>query len=193
MVTVKPSNKGPRRHRFKVVDFHRMGDAGILRPEKRVELVEGDIIDMPSIRSPHAWCVTRLVAFFVQAVGLGAIVWPQNPLRLSEFSEPRPDVALLRSDTDRNRLPMSSDTLLVVEVSDSTLGYDLRVKTPLYARAGVPELWGWDLNQDRVLVHQEPGPDGYAVVREVRGNEPLSPQAFPDISLTPSQIFGGLH
>jgi Uma2 family endonuclease len=116
----------------------------------------------------------------------------QGSVRLSELSEPEPDLVLLRRRADfyANADASPADVLLVVEVADTSLRYDRDVKVPLYARAGIPEVWLVDLNGATVTVYRDPGPQGYREVFTARGTERLSPQAFPDFALTPSQILG---
>jgi Uma2 family endonuclease len=133
------------RHALSVEDYHRMGEAGILHEEDRVELIEGEIIDMGPIGSLHAGTVAELTRALVLAVGAEAMVWTQNPLRLGGRSEPEPDIALLRPQSYRSSLPRAEDVLLIVEVAEASLRYDREIKVPLYARHGVPEVWLVDL------------------------------------------------
>jgi Uma2 family endonuclease len=137
----------PQRHRITVDEYYRMAEVGLLAEDARVELIEGEIIDMAPIGSRHAAVVGRLNELLQRTVGDRAIVWVQGPIRLSRLSEPQPDVALLkrRDDFYAARHPTGQDTLLVIAVSDTTLRYDREVKVPLYARHGVPELWIADL------------------------------------------------
>jgi len=145
---------GPQRHRITVHDYHRMAEVGVLAPDARVELIEGEIIDMAPIGRDHQSIVDQLNRLLVSAVGDRAIVRVQGSVRLSEWSEPQPDVVLLkpRSDFYRSEFALGADTLLVIEVSDTTLRYDRDVKVPLYARHGVPEVWIVDVNGDALLV-----------------------------------------
>ena len=131
-----------QRHRLTVAEYHRMGDTGIFSPEARVELIEGEVIDMPPIGSLHAGTVSYLVEVLRPACGGWAIVRTQNPVFLDLRSEPQPDVALLRPRPDfyRNAHPTPTDVFLIVEVADTTLAYDTQIKLPLYARHGVPEM-----------------------------------------------------
>jgi Uma2 family endonuclease len=124
---------------FSVDDYYRMVEVGLLKEDERVELIEGEVIRMSPIGSRHAACVARLTKLFSRLAGDGAIVWVQNPVRLNDFSEPQPDVALLkpRADFYAGAHPAAADVLLIVEVSDTTIGYDRQVKVPLYARGGM--------------------------------------------------------
>jgi Uma2 family endonuclease len=145
----------PQRHRITVHDYHRMAEVGLLAPDARVELIEGEIIDMAPIGKDHQSIVDQLNRMFVRAVGDNAIVRVQGSIRLSQWSEPEPDLVLLnpRPDFYRGEFAAGTDTLLVIEVSDTTLRYDRDVKVPLYARHGVPEVWIVDVQNDTLLVY----------------------------------------
>lgn len=179
-------------HRFTVSDYHKMAEAGILSEDDRVELIEGEIIEMPPIGPPRVGCVNRLTELFIQGLPGRVIVQAQAPVRLSERSEPQPDLALLRRQDDfyATMHARPEDVCLIVEVADTSLAYDREVKVPLYARASIPEVWLVDLNGRRVTVYREPRPNGYANVTMVRGREHLFPQAFPDFTLTADEILG---
>ena len=153
----------PRRHRLTVSDFHRMGEAGIFAAGDRVELIDGEVIDMSPIGALHAAIVARLTAFLCRSVGSGVIVWCQNPIRLDEASEPEPDIALLRPRADgyMSAHPGPEDVLVVIEVADTSLAYDLGVKVPLYARHGIPEAWVIDAATRQTRVFREPSAEGY--------------------------------
>ncbi len=145
----------PRRHRISVRDYHRMAEVGVLAPDARVELIDGEIIDMAPIGKDHQSIVDQLNRMLVIAVGEAAIVRVQGSVRLSQWSEPGPDVVLLapRPDFYRAEFAFGTDTLLVIEVSDTTLRYDRDLKVPLYARHGVPEVWIVDVQNDALLVY----------------------------------------
>ena len=123
------------RRRFTVHDYHRMGEAGILHEDDRVELIEGDIVEMAAIGTRHFACVNQLTRSLVREVGDAAIVSVQNPVRLDEHTEPQSDLTVLRAMDYRESLPMPEDVMPLIEVSDTTLAYDHGVKLPLYARA----------------------------------------------------------
>jgi Uma2 family endonuclease len=133
------------RRRFTVHDYHRMGEAGILHEDDRVELIEGEIVEMAAIGTRHFSCVNGLTRLLVRGVGDEAIVSVQNPVRLDEHNEPQPDLTVLRVRDYRESLPVPEDVLLLIEVSDTTLRYDRGVKLPLYARAGIREVCILDL------------------------------------------------
>ena len=173
------------RHALTVDEYHRMADAGILRAGDRVELIEGEIIDMSPIGSDHASVVNRLISLMVRAVGISAIVSAQNPIHLNDLSEPQPDLALLRYRDDyyRAALPGAADVLLVVEVADSSLRYDREIKLPLYARHAIPEVWIVDLEQRRLEIHLRPAGDTYLEKRCPDLAAPIAPTALADCPL----------
>jgi len=148
-----PMESWPRRHRITVHEYHRMAEVGVLAPDARVELIEGEIVDMAPIGTVHSSVVDQLTWLLTQAVGRLGIARIRGAIRLSQITEPEPDVAVLkpRADFYRHEHPAGPDTLLVIEVSDSTLRYDRDVKVPLYARQGVPEVWIVDLQHGRLL------------------------------------------
>ncbi len=169
-----------------------MAETGILAPDARVELIEGEIVDMAPLGRRHMSCVDRLTHDFVTTLGERAIVRIQGALRLSDHSEPEPDLVVLRPRADyyAGEDAGPEDTLLVIEVADSSERYDRQVKVPLYARSGIPEVWLVNLIAGTVTVYREPGPTGYAQVIVVTGDDPISPLAFPDFSLTAARILG---
>ena len=155
-----------RRHRITVEQYHRMGESGVFDPDARVELIEGEVIDMAPIGTRHGSMVMRLCHLLNAAVGERAFVSVQQSLRLSRNTEPEPDVALLkpRPDFYGGALPMGHDAWLVIEVADTTLEYDLRTKARLYASHGVPEYWVIDVVAGRVHLHRDAQDERYADV-----------------------------
>jgi Uma2 family endonuclease len=178
--------------RFTVDDFYRMAQAGILTEDDRVELIEGQVVEMAPIGSGHASRVARLTHLFGRGVGDRALVWVQNPIRLSEFSEPQPDVTLLRPRGDyyAQAHPGPADVLLVVEVADSSVVYDRQTKLLLYARAGIPEVWLEDLTRNVIEVYRSPSPQGYQETHRVGRGRRIAPQAFPDLDLAVDDLLG---
>ncbi len=118
-----------RRHRFNVADYHRMGEAGILNEDDRVELIDGEIIEMTPIGSPHGGRVKQLNYLLTRAVGEEAIIAAQDPVILGDRSEPEPDLALLRPRADfyKESHPQPDDVLLLIEVADTSLEKDCQV------------------------------------------------------------------
>jgi hypothetical protein len=174
-----------QRHQLSVTDYYRMAQAGILGEGDRCELIDGEIIDMAPIGSEHASTVKRLLRQFQQAVGSSAIVSIQDPVRLDTHNEPQPDIALLRYRDDfyRHAHPTPEDVLLIVEVADASLRYDLEVKLPLYARCGVPEVWIVNLQDGRVEIFREPEGHRYREAIHPDRNETIAPLALPDCSV----------
>jgi Uma2 family endonuclease len=156
------------RHRYTVDEYHRMGQAGVLSQDARVELIEGEIIDMTPIGSRHAATVKRLSHALMQAVGNTAIVSVQDPVVLDDRSEPQPDLALLnpRDDFYAGAHPTAMDVLLIIEVADASLLYDREVKLPLYARHRIPEVWLVDLENNMLLIHREPQDERYTEITQ---------------------------
>lgn len=178
------------RHTFSVTDFHRMAETGILRREDRVELIDGEIVQINPIGSRHFAVVVRLDRHFHASLAGRALVAVQGPLRLGGHDEPQPDLVLLRPRPGEyeDQLPTASDTLLVVEVADTSLAHDREVKAPLYASAGIPEYWLWDLPARRLLVHRDPTPNGYASIQTHTIGQTVHPLAFPDLSVAVDEI-----
>ena len=183
----------PARRLFTIDDYYRMAGVGIIGDDDRVELLEGEIIAMPPIGPQHAdkvgWLTTMIYRIFVGR----AHIRMQQPVRLGDHSEPEPDLVLARNWPGIERPyravhPQPKDLLLVVEVSDITLAYDLGDKQRAYARHGVLELWVLDLEGDRVVVHRDPGPGGYQTVETFRRGQSISPIVFPDIVLSIDEV-----
>ena len=180
------------RRLFSVEEYYLMAKAGILTEDDRVELIEGEIVEMSPIGSRHAACVKRLIRFLSQQVGQHALIGAQDPVRLGEHSEPQPDIALLRPRADfySTAHPGPADVLLLIEVSDTSIDYDREVKVPLYARSGIGEVWLIDLAGESIEVYQSPAPEGYRQIRVVRQEERLAPEALPELELSARGILG---
>jgi Uma2 family endonuclease len=180
-------------HRFTVDEYHRMGEAGVFHEDDRVELVDGQIVEMSPIGVSHAACVTRLNQAFAALAARGrATVGVQNPAVLGRHEEPQPDIAVLhyRRDGYGEAHPGPGDVFLLVEVADSSLGYDRGTKLPLYARSGVPEVWLVNLPGDVVEVFRQPREGRYRDERTARRGETIAPLAFPDLELRCDDILG---
>ena len=163
---------------FTVDEYRAMGCAGIIAPDERVELIDGLIIPMSPIGDPHVDCVNRLNRLFVLHTDPKAIVSVQNPVRLNDYTEPEPDLVLIRPN--KSGVPSAEDVLLVVEVADTTLSFDRGIKLPRYAAAGVPEVWIVALEEDHVEVYRKPGPEGYGEkTRCIRG-EAVTIETLPE-------------
>ena len=173
--------------RFTVDEYYAMGEAGILTRDDRVELLDGVIVEMAPISSRHAATVDRFTRRMVQSVGNRAIVRVQGPLRLSQHSAPQPDVMLLRERADfyETGMPGPDDALLLIEVADSSVGYDRYEKLPAYARAGIPEVWIAVARERRraVEVYTQPENGRYTEISRPGLDDTLTPAAFPDLEL----------
>lgn len=180
------------RRRFTVDEYHRMAEAGILHEDDRVELIDGEIVEMSPIGGRHAKCVIELTRLLAPLISDQVLLSVQNPIRLGEYYEPQPDVTVLRP-SERYRageLPEPQDVLLLIEVSDTTLSYDRDVKLPLYARSGIPEVFIVDLVGEAVERHTEPTGDGYRLVRRARRGEMLESVALPALALAVDAVLG---
>jgi len=179
----------PARRRFTVDEYYRMAEAGILAPDERVELIAGEVFDMAPIGS-RAGCVTFLARWFITRLGERATVIIQSPVRLSDGSEPEPDLALLRPRPDdyREVHPVPGDVLMLIEVADTSLTYDCEIKLPLYAEAGIPEVWIVDLTSNQVLTYREPSPRGYRTVATLGRGDTLLPAVFTDLALPVDEL-----
>jgi Uma2 family endonuclease len=169
-----------------------MAEAGVLTPDDRVELIEGEIVKMSPIGSPHAACVARLARLLQIVAVEKAIVWVQNPVRLNEFSEPVPDLALLkpRKDYYAARHPTPADALLVIEVADTTLLKDRNVKIPLYARARIVETWLVNLRKEIIEVYSDLHNGKYRKCRKFKRSEVVESKGVQGLSLKVNEILG---
>ena len=181
------------RHKLTVDDYYRMGEAGILGEDDRVELIEGELIDMAPIGQDHAGTVNRVNRALVMACGVRAIVSIQNPVRLNRLNDPQPDFSILRPRADfytTGERAGPADVLLLVEVADSSLRFDRTVKLPLYARNGIPEVWIIDLKQRTLECYRQPTSDRYVQASTHHPGDTLSLAAAPEITLRVDQVFG---
>jgi Uma2 family endonuclease len=186
----------PRLRPFTVDEYYKMAEVGILRPDERVQLIEGMIIQMPPGGPDHFSAVDWIAELFGDRLRSRVRIRVQGPIDLAERAHPEPDVALLRRPSTRGRAyrvshPTGADLFLAIEVADSTLRFDLGEKARMYARHGTSELWVVDLPGERVVVHREPTEDGYTNVRSVTRGESISPLAFPDVTFTADEILDG--
>lgn len=172
-------------HRFTVDEYYRMAETGILAPDARVELLEGEIIDMEPIGPFHSGTTNRLNRLFSDPTGKRWITSVQSPLRLNRRSEPQPDLMLLRPDANdyTDRHPTAEDVFLLIEVAQSSLDYDRSKKLPAYGKAGVPEVWIINLGEAVVEVYREPHYLGYESRTVLATGEQASPAAFPDLKV----------
>ena len=168
-----------------------MGEAGILKPTDRVELIRGEIVEMSPIGRRHYAFVNNLNQLLAVRLAGRAIVAVQGPIALADDTEPEPDVAIIR----RRRVPYkereayAEDALLLIEVAESSLAYDRSTKLRLYAEAGIPEYWVVDCATESIEVHRSPDAGGYRDVSRLTGSASASLLAFPDVRVTLAEIF----
>lgn len=179
------------RHPLSVEDYHRMGEAGIIGSDARVELIKGEIIDMTPIGTSHAAAVNRLTRLLNRCVRDSAIISVQNPVVLGSRSEPQPDIALLkpRADFYASAHPCAADILLIIEVSDTSLRYDRGIKVPLYAMHDIPEVWLLDVTDKQLTVFREPAKRGYQEETRPAIADPLIPLRLAEIVLDLNGLF----
>jgi Uma2 family endonuclease len=177
--------------RYDVAQYYRMARDGAFSNHPRVELIEGEIVEMASIGGRHIGTVMALTQMFVLAAAGHFQVSIQNPLRLDDHSEPEPDVVLARPRADKYRSdepPYAADAALVIEVADSSLPYDKRVKMPLYARHGIAEFWLVDLDAASITVYRSPAQDGYTDIKTYAGTQQIEPLALPGILISVADV-----
>ena len=180
------------RRRFCVKDFYLMDEAGVFCESDRVELVDGEIVDMAPIGSYHSSCVTTLTHIFVRAVPEGVRVQVQGAVQMDESTMFQPDLAILRPREDNyaESNPTPKDALLVIEVSDSTVAYDRNVKIPRYAQSGVPEVWQVNLVYGLIdrFSDLDPVTVRYRSTQRFSPGQQIVPTQLPNISLEVSEI-----
>jgi Uma2 family endonuclease len=173
-----------------VDEYHRMGEAGILTDDDRVELIEGELVAMAPIGSEHIAATNALNRLLVLAVGDRGIVSAGNPVRLTRHSEPQPDFSILKPRDDyRKTMPRPEDTMLAVEVANTSLDYDRKVKLALYARSGIPEVWIVNLAAEEVEVYRSPVADDYTSVTRAGRLDTLTIEATPGVVIPVDKIF----
>jgi Uma2 family endonuclease len=182
-----------QRYRFNVDEYYRMADAGIFDEDSRVELIDGEVRQMVPIGGPHITLVNRLNVLLVRSISDRAMVSVQNPVRLSDETEPQPDFTLFKADEDfyGGQVPPVSNALIVIEVADSSLAYDRDKKMQLYASAGIPEAWLVDVAGEVVTLFTGPGESGYAQQRTLKRGDEIVSTTIDDLHLPVDEVFGG--
>ncbi len=180
------------KRRFNISQYHQMNEAGILTEDDRVELINGEIIEMSPIDRRQATCVRRLINILSELLGELAIVDAQNTIILNNLSEPQLDIALLkpRADFYEARHPQPQDILLLVEVADSSTEYDREVKIPLYASSGIYEVWLVDIYEQVIIVYRQPTTNGYSEIKTFQSGDILDIQAFYEIKSNVNMVLG---
>ena len=180
------------RHQFTVADYHCMLETGVLNEDSRVELLNGEIIKMSPIGSRHSANVKRLNRLLGKQLDPDIIIGIQDPIRLDNYTEPQPDVSVLKPQADlyEGTHPQPSDVLLVIEVADSTIDIDREIKLPAYARSGIAEVWLIDLNKNRIEVHANPHNGIYQEVRLVQRGQQVISKMLPQLTVNADDILG---
>lgn len=183
---------GAVRHRFNVEEYRKMGEAGVFHEDDRIELVDGEVVEMAAIGKRHVESVMRLNQLlsrwtFDSPEDLALFVSVQNPLTVTSDDEPQPDLVLVRRSRESEGIPTPREALLVVEVAYTSLDYDRNTKLPLYANAGIPEAWLVDLTADVIEAHSEPGPEGYGRVACFGRGERAVSVTLPDLAFEASE------
>jgi Uma2 family endonuclease len=181
-----------RPYRFTVSDYYRMAEVGILDADERVELLRGEVVEMTPIGPPHGGCVNKLIRLLVESTGQRACVSSQNPFSLDDYSEPQPDLVLARPRPDfySEAHPRPADVLLVIEVADTSLDKDRKVKLPLYAEAGIVEVWIVDVNENVIEVWRDPSGSEYRDVRRFKPGDAITLLALEKVTLEVSDFLG---
>lgn len=180
------------KHLFDVSEYHRLAEAGIFREDDRVELIRGEVVEMSPIGSRHAACVRGLEELLHEALGRSAHVSVQSPVQIDELSEPQPDLAVLKRRADRYATahPNPFDVLLIIEVADTSIDYDRKVKLPLYATAGIAEAWLIDLNQDIIETFAEALNGEFQSHRRLKRGDSITSQIVASLKLSVDDILG---
>lgn len=188
--TASPPTPTINRRLFTVHEYYQMAEAGILDPDERVELIEGEIFEMSPVGGSHIKRINDVTKLLNRSLGDRVEVSPQNSVRLNDRSEPMPDIAVLRYRGDDDEVPVVGDVLVLIEVAVSSIRRDLGLKLELYARAGIPEVWVLDMNGWRLLRHADPAVGRYSRVDELRSSDSISIPTIPDVSLSIADLLG---
>jgi Uma2 family endonuclease len=179
----------PRRLRFTVDEYYKMIELGMLKDYEKAEIIEGELIQKMPIGDRHASIVNKLNRFLVKNVSDDVLVSNQNPVRLSDFNEPEPDIVLADlTKYDGERHPRPAEILLVIEVSDSTLKYDRNTKLALYAEAEIPEVWIVNLPNDIIEIHTKPSNGIYQLTKIFQRGETVESEKLPALKLKVDEI-----
>jgi Uma2 family endonuclease len=178
--------------RFKVDDYYKMIELGMLKDYEKAEIIEGELIQKMPIGNRHAACVEKLNEILRDELGKSVSLRSQQPIKFDDFNEPETDLAILkrREDFYIQAKPTPKDILILIEVSDSTLKYDRDVKLALYAEAEIPEVWIVNLVNDIIEIHQKPNVGIYQLAKIFKRGETLTSEVLPDLSIAADEILG---
>ncbi len=179
------------RRRITVEEYEAMYEAGVFKPDERLELINGEILKVAPMNAPHMSYVIRLSRIFTERLAKRAIVSTQLPVVINEESEPEPDISILRwrSDDYFSGKPSVQDVYAIIEVASTSLVYDRRIKLPLYARADVPEVWIVKVQERELEVYRSPKGEAYSESRVLKPSDVVSLLAFPDVEIPLSEVF----
>jgi Uma2 family endonuclease len=182
--------QAPTKHRFNVNEYYRMGETGVLPPNARVELLDGEIIDISPIGPFHGSVTKYLNRLFSNAAKDRWVTVVAGPVHLDDYSEPQPDVMLVKTTKDlyRKGHPQASDVYLLIEVADTSLMRDVNEKLPAYGRSGIAEVWIVNLNEETIEVYRQPNFTGYGNKTVLSAGDIAKPQAFPDVVVNVGDI-----
>jgi Uma2 family endonuclease len=181
----------PAKTRISVARYQQMVATGVLTKYDRIELIDGEMIDMAPNGRKHVTVTNRLNKLFVMGAGDSAIVSPGGPVNLGDYSEPEPDLSILRPRADdyATQLPEGADVLLLIEVSDTSLAYDQGIKRALYARHGISEYWIVDVEARCIHVHREPDGSSFSKVSTVTIPDRVAARELPGIEVSLDALF----
>jgi Uma2 family endonuclease len=186
---VSPVQPQPRRLRFSVDDYYKMIEMGMIEDYEKSEIIDGEMVPKMSIGDRHAWIVDFLTRYFILTLPKTIFVRIQNPLRLSEFDEPEPDIVLTDlTKYDGKRHPRPAETLLVIEVAEASLRYDRNNKLSLYALAEIPEVWIVNIPNNLIEVHQDPSDGIYQKTNIFRAGDTVASSMLPDLTLSADEV-----
>lgn len=185
MATVNPT-----KHLTNINEWRRLGEANIFPPESRLELINGEILEMAPIGFNHSGHLNRLNSLLTRLIPDDVISSVQNPLQLGDLSEPEPDFMLLKPNADfySSRHPNANDVLLLIEVADSSLTFDQNQKLRLYALHGIPEYWLLNLNDECLEVYRKPNGEVYAEKTTLRAGDTITLSQLNEISIRMADI-----
>jgi len=175
-----------------VEEYHKMAEAGILSHRDKLELIKGEILHMSPIGSRHQAIVDKMTRLFNRLVMDDAIVRVQGPIQIENWSEPEPDLILLKPQDDfyANHHPTAKEALLLIEVADRSLNFDKELKLPIYAEARIEEYWIINLQDDQIEIHRSPEESIYKNIIIAKNNDFVSCLHFPSISINVNDILG---
>jgi Uma2 family endonuclease len=184
------STVNPTKHLTNLDEWQRLGEANIFPPGSRVELVNGEILEMSPIGSNHSGHLVRLINFFTPKIVGKALANAQNPLQLGDLSEPEPDFMLLKPSADfySSRHPIANDVLLLIEIADSSLAFDQNQKLHLYATYNIPEYWLLNLNDNCLEVYRKPKGEVYAEKTTLYVGDNVTLSQLPDLIIEIADI-----